>query len=193
MSFPGIATRVLQAKGYDITEKEIKSMSPFEICRITGLPRPSNCNNGKKRERNKKIGPPPMPVKTFDSVDVFFEGFDKKEDTETCHLHVDQGGLEHTLKCMDNPDEIVIPKNTIRVKYEFEFDDGPYFRVIRNSNKKGLTRKDVAVQLARHYQKFFKNRAKYGLWVKDISSIGISAISYNHKEKVYELNVDLTQ
>ena len=92
---------------------------------------------------------------------------------------------------MDHLDEIIIPKDTIRVKYEYEFRK-PYIRVMRSSDKKGFTRKDLAIGLARQYQKFFKNRAKYEVWVKDISCIGINAICYKSREKVYELVVDQT-
>lgn len=193
MSFPAIAARVLFAKGYNITAKQLEGIDYREICKMTGLPLPSCFGKNNKSHKNKGRGTvlrPPVTVKSSD--DIFFEGFDKSEDTETCHLHVDQRGLKHTLKCMDNPGEIIIPKNTIRVKYEFEFDNGPYIRVMRNADKKEFTRKDVAIRLAQHYQKFFNNRAKYGVWVQDISCIGINAISYNSREKVYELSVDLT-
>ena len=192
MSFPAIAARVLCAKGYTITAREIKGMDPSVICRMTGLPPPSCIGNPKKGHRKVReihLVPPPT---TRSSNDIFFEGYDRAEGTETCHIHVHEEGLRHSLKCMDHLNEIIIPKKMIRVKYEFEFDNGPYIRVMRNEGKKGFTRKDVAIRLAKHYQKFFKNRAKYGVWVQDISSIGISAITYNRIEKVYELYVDLT-
>ncbi len=185
MSFPAIAARVLCAQGYTITAREIKGMNPSVICRMTGLPPPSSIGNPNKSQ----FIPPPT---TRSSNDIFFEGYDRAEGTETCHLHVHEEGLRHSLKCMDHLNEIIIPKNMIRVKYEFEFDNGPYIRVMRNANKKGFTRKDVAIGLAKQYQKFFKHRAKYEVWVKDISCIGINAISYNISEKVYELSVDLT-
>ena len=193
MSFSAIAARVLSANGYNIATKDIDAMDPHEICRITGLPHPSCVRNNKKgkviSKARGKILRAPTIVRSSD--DVFFEGFDKSTDTETCHLHIDEEGLKHSLKCMDHLDEMVIPKNKIRVKYEFEFDDGPYVRDIRSPGK-GITRKELSIQLAKHYQKFFENRAKYGVWVQDITSIGISAMSYNRDEKVYELNVDLT-
>lgn len=192
MSFPAIALRVLCAKGHTITAREIKEMDPSVICRMTGLPSPSCFKNLKKdhrKGRELQLIPPPT---TRSSHDICFEGYDRAEGTETCHLHVDGRGLRHSLKCMDHPDEIIIPKNMIRVKYEFEFDNGPYIRVMRNADKKGFTRKDVAIGLAKQYQRFFNNRAKYEVWVQDISCIGINAISYNSSEKVYELCVDLT-
>ena len=56
-----------------------------------------------------------------------------------------------------------------------------YIQVMRSADKKGFTRKDLAIGLAKQYQKFFKNRAKYKVWVKDISCIGINAISYKSR------------
>lgn len=191
MIFREIAARVLCSKGYNCTPESLKMLDDREICRMTGLPVPCRFGNIKKsKKKSCKLKPIPSTIESVN--DILFEGFDKSEDTEICHLHVDEQGLKHSLKCMDKPNEIIISTSNIRVKYEFEFDNGPYIRAIRNTNKKGLTRKDVAIQLAGHYQKFFKNRAKYGLWVQDISSIGISAITYNRNEKVYELYVDLT-
>ena len=189
MSFPAIAARVLCAKGYTMTAREIKEMDPEVICRMTGLPSPSCFKNYKKDHRRVRVQLVP-PSTTGSSGDIFFEGYDKAEGTETCHLHVDEQGLRHSLKCMEHPDEMIIPKKMIRVKYEFEFDNGPYIRVMRS--EKGFTRKDVAIGLAKQYQKFFKNRVKYEVWVQDISCIGINAISYNSGENVYELCVDLT-
>ena len=58
---------------------------------------------------------------------------------------------------------------------------GTYIQVMRSADKKGFTRKDLAIGLAKQYQKFFKNRAKYKVWVKDISCIGINAISYKSR------------
>lgn len=192
MSFPAIAARVLCAKGHAITAREIQGMDPRLICRMTGLPSPCFGRKPKKSHRKVRELQVIPPATTRSSNDIFFEGYDRAEGTETCHLHVDGRGLRHSLKCMDHPDEIIIPKNMIRVKYEFEFDNGPYIRVMRNADKKGFTRKDVAIGLAKQYQRFFNNRAKYEVWVRDISCLGINAISYNSSEKVYELCVDLT-
>ena len=90
MSFPAIAARVLCAKGYNMTMKDINAMDSREICRITGLPLPSCVRKHKKSKPISKargnILRAPATVKSSD--DVFFEGFDKSIDTETCHLHV---------------------------------------------------------------------------------------------------------
>lgn len=200
------ATRVLKALGHDVTTKQVKEMDPRFVCLLSGLPFPTDTmitkdkpkiGSGKKifaniktqdkvqTKRTQKKGKEQKPkVKNQRQTDIFFEGH------ETCHLHVDKKGLKRTLQNMFNINDKVIDKPVIKIKYELEFDNGPYIKTLKSTS--GFTRKLLAKRISQHYEHFFKYPKKYGLYIDDLSSIGINAISYNSTEDVYEMCIDLT-
>ena len=88
---------------------------------------------------------------------------------------------------MDNKDELVIKDKSIRMKFEFEFENGPFVETLKAN--KGFTRFSLAKAIGIKYQELFK-RTSVIKWVKDIETVGVKNVSTN-EDGVYEIDVDI--
>ena len=167
MNFFEVAMRVLQKQGYKIRYDDLKKLKLNTIRSITGLPLPTHNN----------------AFPTQETAPVFFNG------KNTDYLMIDRCGLKRSLRHMYNKDELVIKSNHISLRYDFEFDKGPFYR--RLTARSGFTRTDLAKAIAKHYQELFDKRKSNGVWVKHLSSVGIYAIHYNAQDNVYDFSIDI--
>jgi len=91
---------------------------------------------------------------------------------------------------MDGKDDIVIQDRKITVRFELEFDKGPFDVSFKTKSRDGFTRQELAKCIIQQYHKMFKCKKRYGMWVKRINLIGVLSLS-GQRHDVYTLDIDI--
>ena len=118
---------------------------------------------------------------------VEFLGYDSKKECDIDYLRVDCKGLSRSLKYMNDKHEMITKKKRILVKYEFEFENGPFIETL--VSKSGFTRSSLAEAIAVKYQELFK-RPSVIKWVKKLATVGVKNVSKN-EDGIYEIDADI--
>ena len=123
-------------------------------------------------------------------VHVSFTGFNTSKKCDVDYLRVDESGSKRCLKWMDKRDEIMIPDRKITVRFELEFDKGPFDVTFKTKRREGFTRQKLAKCIIQQYHKMFQRKSRYGVWVKRMNLIGVLSLS-GKRHDVYTLWVDI--
>lgn len=123
-------------------------------------------------------------------IHVEFGGFNSSKDTSIDFLRVDESGVRNCIRWMDDKDAIVIPDQKVVIRFELEFDKGPFNVSFATKNKSGFTRQKLASKIAAQYQKMFQNKSRYGSWVRQLNKVGILSLS-GQRGGVFTFDVDI--
>ena len=125
-----------------------------------------------------------------DFVHVSFSGFNASKECEIDYLRVDESGSKRCLKWMDGKDDIMIQDRKITVRFELEFDKGPFDVSFKTKCRDGFTRQELAKCVIQQYHKMFQCKKRYGIWVKQMNLVGVLSLS-GKRHDIYTLDVDI--
>lgn len=133
----------------------------------------------------------------------------KEDPSPYVHLADPKDDIANMLE----PDEIVIHKKKIRIKFDYPIDSEPVFLLEAPAGSAGFSRAQLAYTVSKIYQYIYEDEDKssqtiqknpglpnlvnrgtsdgrYGIWGHSLGDLDLGSVSYNPAEDLYSLSVD---
>jgi hypothetical protein len=100
------------------------------------------------------------------------------------------GIWEKEIKFLAKPDAVMVKKNRIRVQVDYPIRKPVLFDIHAQDPSIGFTRKELALNIGKMYNKVYANADKYGVWGHSMEDLILVDLEYNTVNDIYCLSVD---